>query len=92
MLYDASSLTVSTTQISVQPSILITSQDGNELGGTFTISYKPLGAGASTVSGNIPFDASALTFKSALENMANNVFPPGTISVSRTGPDGQKGY
>jgi len=92
MLPDSSSLTVSTTQISVQPSISITSQDGNELGGTFTVSYKPLGAATPTVSGNIPFDASPLTFKSALESMSNNVFPAGTISVSRTGPDGQKGY
>lgn len=91
MLYDKSSLTVSTTQITVQPSITITSADGNELGGTFILKYKPLSS-AEVSSGPIPFDASPLTFKTELEKMPNNVFPAGTVAVSRSGPDGQKGY
>ncbi len=68
----------------------VSSVAGNELSGTFTLTFaRGLLSGSSVA---IPFDASAAVFQTALTSMPNNVIPPGSVAVSRSGPDGQKGY
>ena len=85
MTYDASNLLiVSSLNGGAKAHINITSYDGNELGGSFTLAYK------NVISPNIPFNASAAEAKALLESIAP--IPQGTIAVSRTGPDGQKAY
>jgi len=71
--------------------LVVTSKDGNELGGSFGVTYTTL----SLVSGVavVPFNASADQFKHLLETaMVPPLIPSGTIAVTRSGPDGQKGY
>jgi hypothetical protein len=79
---DFSGLTVSSTD--GIPGVNVTSVDGNELSGTFTLEYK------GEITDAIPFDTSADDMKSFLEDLYT--IPAGTISVSRTGPDGELAY
>lgn len=82
LIADISGLEVSS--LNGNPGINITSIDGNELSGVFSLSYN----GYTTR--DIPFDCSANEFKSALEELVP--IPPGTISVERVGPDGELSY
>lgn len=59
--------------------------DGNEVGGTFKLNYNGV-----TGATNIAFDADASELKKELEELSS--IPKGTISVSRTGPSGEKEY
>jgi len=68
----------------------VTSYDGNEIGGTFTLGFQRSSLSATTAS--IAYDASAADMKAALEAMSGGIIPAGSISVSRIGPDGQRGY
>ena len=68
----------------------VSSIDGNQIGGSFTLGFTNNGQTQSTE--EIQYDATAAEFKAALEAMPNNIIPPGTIAVSRTGPDQQLGY
>lgn len=68
----------------------VTSDDGNQIGGTFRIMFSWKGLNEKTAP--IPFDASAAAFQDALESMPYNIIPSGSIKVTRTGPDGQLGY
>ena len=68
----------------------VTSFDGNQLGGTFQLQFSNKGQTGTTSS--IPFNAEPSVFESALENMPSNIIPPGTVQVSRVGPDPQLGY
>eukprot|EP01036_Dinobryon_divergens_P022354 gene22354-30602_t len=68
----------------------VTSFDGNQLGGTFQLQFTHKGQTGTTSS--IPFNAEPSVFESALENIPLNIIPPGTIQVSRVGPDPQLGY
>lgn len=81
---DFSGLTVSSKGASVN--MAVTSADGNQIGGSFKMMFKYASSAA------IAYNASASAFQTALESMPNNVIPPGTIAVSRTGPDGQQGF
>jgi hypothetical protein len=88
------SLTVDYSDLSVSNSdgwkmVNITSYDGNELGGKFRIGFTAQ-SGVYALSSQIAYDASAADLEAALEAMSN--IPSGTLSVSRSGPDGQKGY
>eukprot|EP01037_Dinobryon_pediforme_P037148 gene37148-44477_t len=68
----------------------VTSYDGNEIGGSFTVGF--VHSSNSAVTASIPYDATDAQMKAALEAMSNDIIPAGSISVSRTGPDGQRGY
>ena len=68
----------------------VTSFDGNQLGGTFQLQFSNHGLTGTT--SPISYDAEPSVFESALESMALNIIPPGTIRVSREGPDPQLGY
>ena len=88
-----SGLTVSSVGASV--SMAVASQDGNQLGGTFTLLWKNTPTSGSPTQGTtvaIPYDATAAQFEAILNGMSGNVLPTGSIAVSRTGPDGQLGY
>jgi hypothetical protein len=81
---------LTTTNAAGPATMSVSSTDGNELAGTFTLQFV---RGALTgTSGPISFAATASEFQTALVSMTNNVIPPGTVSVSRSNPDGQKGY
>ena len=82
LVADTTSLTVSSTD--GEANINITATDGNELSGSFTLEY------GGSVTDNINFNATSSEFKAALEDL--NSIPAGTISVSRTGPDGELAY
>ena len=58
--------------------------DGNHISGNFSLKFK----GASTGS-NIPYNATAVQMKSLLEGLST--IPAGTLSVTRSGPDLQRG-
>jgi hypothetical protein len=66
----------------------VTSIDGNQLGGFFSLTYMVNGFSNSTMP--IPFNASPDVFKAAIENLT--MIPPGTTAVNRIGPDLQLGY
>lgn len=70
--------------------ITVSSVDGNQIGGTFSVSFTH--GGSTESSAEIAFDATASEFKAALVAMPNNIIPAGTIAVSRVGPDAQRGY
>lgn len=83
-----SNLTTSNSDATV--TMNVSSITGNQLGGKFAVSFTR--GVLSGITSPIAFDASAADFKSALESIASNVIPAGTIAVSRTGPDEQLGY
>ena len=66
--------------------IAVTTVDGYEVGGTFTLEYN------SEETAPISFEASAAEMKELLEGLPNDVIPKGSIAVSRTGPNGEKQY
>jgi hypothetical protein len=90
LIPDYSGLTITSAQEGATAFINVTSRDGNEVGGDFVLTLDHGGQVEST--DPIAFDATAEAFKEALESMPNNIIPPGTIAVSRTGPDGERGY
>jgi len=81
-------LLMTTNQAGAQVVVTITSQDGNEIGGQFQVQWTH--GGATVLSDVIDYDATAEAFKSAVEDMSN--VGAGAISVSREGPDFQRGY
>ena len=66
-------------------SVTITPTHGNEIGGTFKLSYR----GAIT-SEDIAYDAQAVDVKEALENLST--IPENSLAVSRAGPDLRRCY
>lgn len=70
--------------------INVSSHDGNQLGGTFRLKFSH--NGLTETSALIPYNADASLFQTTLEAMPANIIPPGTIKVSRVGPDAQLGY
>jgi hypothetical protein len=69
---------------------------GNEISGTFRLTFTRTDGGHNTT-GPIPFDATAADVQTALTSLwdavrKDFVIPKGAISVTRSGPDGQKGY
>jgi len=84
-------LTVSSVGAAVNMTVV--SADGNQIGGTFTVSWT--NQAATPVTGTtapIAYNATAAQFAAALNAMSNNVLPTGSIAVTRSGPDGQYGY
>jgi hypothetical protein len=73
-----------------KPSITVSSIDGNQIGGTFTVKFQ--NGVKDSESAAIPFDATDVQMKNALVAMPNNIIPAGTVAVSRVGPDAQRGY
>jgi hypothetical protein len=88
LIADGALLTSS--NVANKPEISVSSTDGNEIGGTFTVTFN--NNGNAGTSDDIPYDATAAEFKAALEAIPGNVIPTGTIAVSRVGPDAQRGY
>jgi len=67
-----------------------TVRDGNQLSGTFNVSFShPLGGDASAFRANatVPFDATSSAMKHALEAVGC-----GEVDVHRSGPDFERGY
>lgn len=64
--------------------VTIVKYDGNHIGGNFTLGYKGY-----TSSGVLPYNATSAQVKNYLEQLHS--IPPGTVSVSRSGPDLQEG-
>ena len=62
----------------------VTSTHGNQLEGTFDLSY-----GGDTTR-ELRYDATSTDVKNALEQLSS--VPTGTLAVTRSGPDGQRGY
>ncbi len=86
LIPDYSNLTVTSPGSSAQ--VVVTSIDGNQLGGYFQLTF--VSNGTANTTGLIPFDASAGALKAAIEGLSQ--IPVGSTSVNRTGPDGQLGY
>ena len=72
--------------------------DGNELSGTFDLTYTRgalanavtgINAGTATITG-IPFDATPSQMKAKLED--GTIIPSGSLAVSRSSADFEKGY
>jgi len=73
------------------PTVSVTSTDGNEISGEFRLGFLCSTCGTSyTYTQDIPYDASSAVMKDRLE--ALNTIPEGTISVERSGPDFELGY
>jgi hypothetical protein len=64
--------------------ITIVKRDGNQLSGNFSVSYKGFVTGSL-----IPYNATAAQMKGFLESLDS--IPGGTLAVSRSGPDLQRG-
>lgn len=79
-----------TSNINNPAAITVSSVDGNQIGGTFVMTFTH--GGITESSAAIAYDATASEFKAALVAMPNNIIPAGTIAVSRVGPDAQRGY
>ena len=86
IVVDTSGLTTSNTNGNAFVYSNVTIAPGNEIGGTFTVSYN------SHTTSALPFNATAAVLQSALEAIPGGVIPAGAVSVSRSGPDGQRGY
>ena len=86
LIPDYSNLTVSSPGAAAQ--VVVTSIDGNQLGGYFRLTFTSNGTANTT--GPIAYDASADAFKAAIEGLSQ--IPVGSTAVNRTGPDGQLGY
>lgn len=87
LIPDYSRLTTSSSRAGAPANMTVSSLDGNEIGGAFQLSFN------SMTTKPIQFNATAAQVQSALESInSGTVIPAGAVAVSRSGPDGQKGY
>lgn len=70
---------------SSDPYVTINATDGNQISGSFNLSFA-----AGTASARIAYDATAADLTQNLESLPE--IPKGTIAVSRSGPDLKRGY
>lgn len=70
---------------SSDPYMTINSTDGNQLSGLFNISFAN-----GTTSASVKYNASAADMTRSLESLPE--IPTGTVAVSRSGPDFERGY
>lgn len=70
---------------SADPYVTINATDGNQISGSFNLSF-----GAGTTSARIAYNSTAADLTRSLESLPE--IPQGTIAVSRSGPDLQRGY
>ena len=89
MVYDKTGL-LSSNPLATSSISVTASPDGNQIGGSFQLRVQQPNFGTPQQTASIAFNADAMTVTSALELLGN--VPKGTISVSRTGPDNQRGY
>jgi hypothetical protein len=90
LIADSTGLTVLSATAGTKAQISVTSTTpGNEIGGSFTLTFTNMATPSVTnTSSVIKFNATAAEFQTALIPAVTG----GAVSVSRTGPDGQKGY
>jgi hypothetical protein len=68
-----------------------TDTEGNEISGTFDLSYTDLLGNTATISG-IPFGATPAEFTDKLLQSSSTIFPAGSVHVDRSAADFELGY